>query len=49
MDWSYTFARTYLQTFEARGEDALEKYNVEVIQKFKSSRNLHGTTLIHDV
>ena len=30
-------------------KDALQKYNVEAIQKFKSSRNLHETTFIHDV
>ena len=27
----------------------LQKYNVEAIQKFKASRNLHGIFLIHDV
>ena len=30
-------------------KDALQKYNVEAIQKFKASRNLHETNLIHDV
>ena len=30
-------------------KDALQKYNVEAIQKFKSSRNLHETTFIHYV
>ena len=30
-------------------KDALQKCNVEGIQKFKSSRNLHETTFIHDV
>ena len=30
-------------------KDALQKYNVEAIQKFKESRNLHETDLIHDV
>ena len=30
-------------------KDALQKYNVEAIQKFKASRNLHGMNLIHDV
>ena len=29
-------------------KDALQKYNVEAIQKFKSSRNLHETNFIHD-
>ena len=30
-------------------KDALQKYNVEAIQKFKTSRNLNETNLIHDV
>ena len=30
-------------------KDALQKYNVEAIQKFKSSRNLLETIFIHDV
>ena len=30
-------------------KDALQKYNVEAIQKYKSSRNLHETNFIHDV
>ena len=30
-------------------KDAVQKYNVEAIQEFKSSRNLHETTFIHDV
>ena len=30
-------------------KDALQHYNVEAIQKFKASRNLHETNLIHDV
>ena len=30
-------------------KDACQKYNMEAIQKFKSSRNLHETSLIHDV
>ena len=30
-------------------KDALEKYNVRAIQKFKTSRNLNKTDLIHDV
>ena len=29
--------------------DALQKYNVEAIQKFKASRNLNETELIHNV
>ena len=49
MDWSYILARIYLQTFESTSNDALQNYNVEAIQKFKGSRNLHETNLIHDV
>ena len=30
-------------------KDALQKYNVEAIQKLKTSRNLNETDLIHDV
>ena len=30
-------------------EDALQKYNVEAIQKFKASRNLNETELMHNV
>ena len=30
-------------------KDALLKYNVEAIQNFKSSRNLHETNLVHDL
>ena len=30
-------------------KDALQKYNVEAIQRFKPSRNLHETNFIHDV
>ena len=30
-------------------KDALQKYNVEAIQKFMASRNLNETDLIHDV
>ena len=29
-------------------KDALQKYNVEAIQKFKTSRNFNETDLIHD-
>ena len=29
--------------------NALQKYNVEAIQKFKASRNLHETELMHNV
>ena len=30
-------------------KDALQKYNVEAIQKFKDSKNLHESNLIYDV
>ena len=30
-------------------KDALQKYNVEAIQKFKASRNLNETELMHNV
>ena len=30
-------------------KDALQKYNAEAIQKFKSRRNLHKTTFLHDL
>ena len=30
-------------------KDALQKYNVEAIQKFKASRNLNETELVHNV
>ena len=32
-----------------KSKDALQKYNVEAIQKFKSSRNLYETELMHNV
>ena len=28
---------------------ALQKYNVEAIQKFQSTRNLHETNFVHDL
>ena len=31
------------------GKDALQKYNVEAVQKLKSTRNLHETNIVHDV
>ena len=49
MDWSYILARTYIQTLSQEAKDALQKYNVEAIQKFKASRNLGETELIHNV
>ena len=49
MDWSYILARTYIQLFEPRGKKYFTKYNVEATQKFKASRNLHETNLIHDI
>ena len=35
--------------YKLQAKDALQKYNVEAIQKFKTSRNLNETNLIHDV
>ena len=32
-----------------QAKDALQKYNVEAIQKFKASRNLNETELLHNV
>ena len=49
MDQSYILARAYLQTFESRGKRCFTKIQCGAIQKFKSSRNLHATTFIHDV
>ena len=49
MDWSYIFASTYIQTLSQEAKDALQQYNVEVIQKFKASRNLNETELMHNV
>ena len=50
MDWSYILARTHIQTIEPRGKRCFTKvYNVEAIQKFKTTRNLNETDLIHDV
>ena len=43
MDWSYLFASTYIQT------DALQKYNTEASQKFKSTRNFHEINFLHDL
>ena len=36
-------------TLSQDAKDALQKYNVEAIQKFKASRNLNETDLMHDV
>ena len=30
-------------------KDALQKYNAEAIQKFKSTRNLHEINFLHDL
>ena len=50
MDWFYIFARIYIyKLLSQEAKDALQKYNVEAIQKFKASRNLHETNLIHGV
>ena len=50
MDWSYIFARTYIYKLLSQvAKDSLQKYNVEAIQKFKASRNLNETELMHNV
>ena len=50
MDWSYILARTYIyKLLSQQAKDALQKYNVEAIQKFKASRNLNETELLHNV
>ena len=49
MDWSYPLARTYIQILSQEAIDALQKYNVEAIQKFLFTRNLHQTNFIHDL
>ena len=50
MDWSYIFARTYIHNLLSKeANDALQKYNVEAIQKFKATRNLNETELMHTV
>ena len=45
MDWSYIFAYIY-NLLNQEAKDALQKYT---IQKFKASRNLNETQLIHTV
>ena len=35
--------------FSQEAKDALQKYNVEAIQEFKSSRNFHQTNFVHDL
>ena len=49
MDWSYLLAGHIYKLLSQEARDALQKYSVEAIQKFKSSRNLHETIFIHDV
>ena len=44
----YLQGHTY-KLLSQEAKDALQKYNVEPIQKFKASRNLIETDLIHDV
>ena len=41
--------RIYIQTLSQEANDALQNYNVEAIQKFKVSRNLNETELMHNV
>ena len=44
----YLPGHTY-KLLSQEAKDALQKYNVEAIQKLKSSRNLHETSFIHAV
>ena len=49
MDWSNILVRTLYELLSQEAKDALQKYNEGAIQKFKASRNLNETDLIHDV
>ena len=49
MDWTNTFAGHVYNLLSQEAKDALQKYNVEAIQKFKTSRNLNETQLIHTI
>ena len=50
MDWTYLFASTYIYKLLSREvKDALQKYNAEAIQQFKSTRNLHEINFLHDL
>ena len=41
--------RHIYKVLSQEAKDALQKYNVEAIQKFKASRNLNETEFIHNV
>ena len=46
----YTCQDTYIyKLLSLEAKDALQKYNVEAIKKFKASRNLNETELVHHV
>ena len=49
MDWSYLLARTFYNILRQEAKGTPQKYYVEAIQKFKSTRNLHETTFVHDL
>ena len=41
MDWSYILPGHIYKHLSQEAKDALQKYNVEAIQKFKASRHSH--------
>ena len=49
MDWSFLLPGHIYKLLIQEAKDALQKYNVEAIQKFKSSRDLHETIFVHDL
>ena len=48
MDWFYVHASIY-KLLSQEVKNALQKYNAEAIQKFKSTRNLHEINFLHDL
>ena len=48
MDWTYLFTRSCLQSFSQEAKDAIQKCNVEEIEKFKS-RTVHETYFASDI
>ena len=49
MAWSSLLDRNIYKLLSQEAKDGLQKYNVEAIQKFKSTRNLHETNFVHDL
>ena len=48
MDWTNILAKSNIYNhLSQEAKDALQKYNVEAIPKFKASRNLNETQFIH--